>query len=241
MTDKIAVILYGPPGSGKGTQAKLLAEKLNLFPLDTGEYLRKILYDPKFKNDKKIQFEKKINEAGKLNSPAWVLNVVKKRVKELAKLDQSVVFSGSPRTWYEAFGSASPGLSAKMRDKKDKSLLQILEKLYGKNNIFTFILQIPEKETLKRNSKRSVCSVCRASLMAFASDFKICPFCGGKIEYRKDDKKEIIIERLKEYRERTKPIFNELKKKKYRVVEIDGTPAPYKIHQKLLSYLTRNK
>ena len=78
----IAVIIYGPPGSGKGTQAQLLAEKFDLIHLDSGRYLREILYNPKFKKNKIIQRERKINEAGKLNTPSWVLKIIGERVEK---------------------------------------------------------------------------------------------------------------------------------------------------------------
>ena len=65
---------------------------------------------------------------------------------------------------------------------------------------------------------------------------KNCPLCGDKIEHRSDDKKEIIVERLKEYRQMTLPVIKELEKRKYKVIKIDGTPAPYKIFNKILTY-----
>lgn len=221
----IAVIFYGPPGSGKGTQAKLLSDKLNLFLFDTGDYLRKIFSDSKFKGDKELQKEKKLYDSGKLVSLEWVLKIVSKKVKELSKLDQSVVFSGSARSLYEAFG-----------DKKRQGLIRLLEGIYGRKNLFIFYLDIPEKETIKRNSKRAVCPTCKNSLLAFASGLRNCPICGDKIVRRSDDKKEVIGRRLREYKEMTYPVINELKKRGYKVVKIDGTPAPYKIFQKILEH-----
>ncbi len=226
MNNKIAVIMYGPQGAGKGTQAELLANKFNLYHFDTGDFLRKLLYDSKNKNNKEIRKERKINESGNLNTPRFVLNAVKKRTQELAKLGQSLVYSGSPRTWFEAFG-----------DDKNKGLFTVLEKIYNRKNIYIFILKISEKESIKRTISRFMCSVCGTPLMAFYKSARFCPFCGGKIKQRKDDNLASIIERLKEYRERTQPIFKEFKKRKFKVIELGGAPAPYKIHQKILSYL----
>lgn len=221
-----AIILYGPPGSGKGTQAKLLAEKSGFFHLDTGEYLRKILHDPNLRKNKTILEERKLNDSGKLNTPSWVLKIIGQRVREIAKLKQSIVLSGSPRTVFEALG-----------DSKNKGMVKILEQAYGKKNIFVFLLSIPPGVSLKRNGKRSSCSVCKTVLLAKYGNLKSCPFCGGEIERRRDDKKEIILTRLEEYRARTLPIINELKRKKYRIIKISGLPAPYKIHKKITSYL----
>lgn len=235
MRGKSAIILYGPPGSGKGTQAILLEDNLGFYHFDTGRYLRQALYDSKNKNNKEIQNERKLNESGKLNSPKWVLKIVSQKTKDLSKTGHSIVFSGSPRTIFETFGS-----------KKQKGLIDLLIKEFGKNNIFIFLLKIPEQETIRRNSNRRICSVCGVPLLSSicinprSNPYKSatrCPFCGGKILKRKDDDKNTITKRLREFKERTLPIINELKKKKNRVIEIDGTPPPYKIHQKIISYL----
>jgi len=233
-SNKIGVIIFGPQGSGKGTQAKLLADKFDFFRFDSGGYLRKILYDPKFQKNKIIQRERKLNEAGKLNTELWLTKIVNKRFKELIRLGQSIVTEGFPRTIFEAFG-----------DKKIEGAIDIFKKGYGKNNIFIFLLDIPKKESIKRITQRFTCSVCKALLLSSKLlrlgriKFKICPFCGGKIVHRVDDNEKAILTRLKEYKERTEPIFRELKKRKYKIYKINGAPMPYKIHEKIVSYLPR--
>ncbi len=222
--EKIAVVFYGPPGSGKGTQAQLLADKLHLFHFDTGDYLRKLLHNPKFKNDPMIQKERKLNESGKLNTPAWILQVLLKQVGELAKLGQSVVFSGSPRNVYEAFG-----------DETHEGLLNFLSKKYGKKNIHIFFLEIPDETTIQRNTHRTICSVCKTPLLATYKQ-KSCPFCGGAVEHRVDDSASIITQRIKEYHARTEPVIAESMKRGYNVVKLDGTPAPYRIHETIMEY-----
>ncbi|MEK7593319.1 MAG: nucleoside monophosphate kinase [Patescibacteria group bacterium] len=224
----IAIIIFGPPGSGKGTQAQLLAEKLNLVHFDSGSYLRQVYYNPKYKKNKIVQKEKRLSESGKLNTPEWVLRIITDKTKKIEKLNESVIFSGSPRTLFEAFG-----------DKKHKGLMKILEGFYGKKNIRVFILNISEKESIRRNSKRIICSICRTPMLSQMSNagcqMSNCPFCAGPLKSRFDDKKEIIIERLKEYQMRTFPIIKELKKKKYKVIGINGRQLPYKIHKKIMS------
>lgn len=241
MKQKIAVIIYGPPGSGKGTQAKLLSEKLNFFHFDTGDFLRNIFYGSMKidVNKKEFEKEKKLNESGKLNTTSWILKIVSDKVKSIPELGHSVILSGSPRTLYEAFG-----------DKTNNGLFHLLTEKYGKKNIFNLVLEIPERESIKRNSHRIVCSVCKTPLLGQMSNVKCspygrspvgrqmsaCPFCGGKLKHRKDDKKEVIIGRLKEYRAMTEPIFKELKKRKFKIFKINGISAPYKVHEKILNY-----
>lgn len=228
------MIFFGPQGSGKGTQAKLLADKFDLFHFDTGDYLRKILYDPKLQKNKIIQRERKINEAGELNTESWVTKIVSQRFKELIKLGQSIVTEGFPRTVFEAFG-----------DKKRQGAIDIFEKGYGKNNMFVFVLEIPQKESIKRTTQRFICSTCKTLLLspkfqAKNFKFKMCPFCGGKIVHRVDDNEKAILMRLKEYKERTEPIFKELEKRKYKIRKIDGTPMPYKIHQMIYQKIEKS-
>jgi len=228
---KAAVIIIGPPGSGKGTQAELLAKKLSFFNFDTGQYLRSVLHDPKFKNNKTIQKERKLNDAGTLNTPFWVLDIVKKRVNEIAALGQGVVFSGSPRTFYEAFGYEQ----GKKPNKVMEGLLAVLNREYGRKNVYIFNFTLSAEGSIKRNSARSSCLVCGNPFMAGEIKSGSCPFCGGKIIKRKDDKKEVILHRLNQYKERTMPILDEMKKQGFKIFKIDASPLPYKIHQVILA------
>lgn len=226
----IAVIIYGPPGSGKGTQAQLLAEKFDLMHLDSGRYIREILYNPKFRKNKIIQREKKINEAGKLNTPSWVLKIIGERAEKIGGLGKGIIFSGSPRTLYEVMG-----------DKKRRGLIEILEKIYKNKNVFIFKINISEKQTIERNANRLICSVCRNPILGQKSIIGCkllkCALCGAKLKRRFDDRKEVISTRLKEYRERTLPIILFLKKRNYKITEVDGSPLPYKIHRRITSYV----
>ena len=224
----IAIIIIGPPGSGKGTQAELLAKNSGLIHLDTGVYLEQVVYNSQFKNNKKIQRERKLFETGKLLTPSWVLEIVSQKIKELAKAKVGVVLSGSPRTLYEVIG-----------DKNHLGVIKILEINYGKKNIFIFELKIPSIVSIKRNSGRLLCSVCGIPILSQASknSSKNCPFCGGKLRKRVLDKPEIIKIRLKEYESRTKPIIEELKKRNYKIAAINGTPLPYKVHKKIIGFL----
>jgi adenylate kinase len=226
---KIAIIMYGPPGSGKGTQAKLLADKFGLIHFDTGKYIEQVVHDPANRKDKIIQRERKLFDSGILCTPDWVLKIVGEKTEKLAEAGFGVVFSGSPRTFYEAFG-----------DKKQEGLIDVLEKHYGKKNIFIFNVDISAQNSIKRNGNRLLCSVCGTQLMATFKDvakLKTCPFCGGKLYRRTLDKPETIKIRLKEYRERTLPIAAELKKRGYKIIRINGEPTPEKIHKKIVSLL----
>ena len=214
--EKIAVAFYGLPGSGKGTQANLTANTFGLVNFDTGRYLESLWYDPKRQKDPIVQREKKLFESGKLSTPSFVLNEVARAVTKIAKKGHGVVFSGSPRTMPEA-----------------ETLVPLLEKLYGKNKVHFFLLDVDAKDSLKRNSKRLLCTACRTPLLVLyypSKNPKFCPICGGSLYKRTLDNPTIIPKRIVEYRERTEPILAFLKKSGHKVTKVDGRPAPYKVY-----------
>ena len=216
-----AIIIYGPPGAGKGTQADLMANHFGFVHFDTGKYLESLIYNPEYKNNPTIRRERRFFEDGKLMTPSWVLAMVSKRTKEIARADLGIDFSGSPRTVYEA-----------------KKLIPILEKLYGRKNIAFFVIQVSPSVSIKRNSHRLVCSVCESPLLFLPETSKFtvkskCPSCGGSLFKRTLDKPEIIKRRIVEYELRTKPIFSEIKRMGYKVNGITGQALPFQVFQKI--------
>ncbi len=73
---KRAVIIYGPPGSGKGTQAELLAKIYGFVHFDTGRYIENFLRAPGWQKNLVLRRERKLFDTGKLLSPPWVLKIV---------------------------------------------------------------------------------------------------------------------------------------------------------------------
>lgn len=220
---KTAVIIFGPPGGGKGTQANLVANKLGLTHFDAGRFFESLIYDQKRQKDPIIRRERKLFEGGKLMTPGFVLKEVARHVKVVAGAGWGIVFSGSLRTPGEAHG-----------------LLPVIEKLYGRKNIFVFALKVPPEASIKRNSNRLICRICGAPLLTSyypSKNPKHCPVCGGPLYRRTLDKPEVIKVRLHEYHKRTEPIFKLIKKLGYPVREIDGRPAPYKVFNKIYGYL----
>ena len=218
-----AIIIYGPPGGGKGTQSELLVKKHNLVNFDTGSYIESVVHDPKNKNSKEIQAERKLFDTGILNTPSWVLGVVKDSVGRIADAGFGVVLSGSPRTLYEAFG-----------DDKTEGLLEFLEKKFGKKNMIIIELVLPEKHSVVRNSTRLLCSLCRLSVLGVSyKNAKVCPFCGSKLFKRTLDKADVIQQRLEQYRMRTQPIFKEMKKRGIKIIKVNAAPMPAKVFESI--------
>src|SRR5216684_407270 len=80
---KIVVMLYGPPGSGKGTQANLIADKLDLVHFDTGKFLEAAVHDPKRQKEKIIQRERKLFDSGILMTPSFVTKEVQRHARRI--------------------------------------------------------------------------------------------------------------------------------------------------------------
>ncbi|MGC9611007.1 MAG: nucleoside monophosphate kinase [Minisyncoccia bacterium] len=216
---KQAVIIYGPPGSGKGTQAELLARKYNFIHFDTGRYGESILYAPGALKDPILRRERKNFDTGVLFTPSWTLRMVSDATRRIAAAGWNIVYSGSPRTAFEAFG-----------DKKQKGLTALLSKLYGKRNVKIIFLQIRGGTTLKRNGARFVCSVCGLPKLARSKESR-CAFCSGLLRERSLDDPKVISVRLKEYENRTFPIISKMKKRGFKVVRVNGEPLPYKVFE----------
>jgi len=222
------IMLYGPPGSGKGTQANLLAGKLGIMHFDTGKHLEQLVHDPGQQKNPKIRQAKKIFDSGALVDPAFVLEVTANKSKEVSNAGFGLAFSGSPRTVFEAFG-----------DKTHKGLISLLEKEYGKKNVVPIFLKIDPKISILRNSKRMVCSICGTAILYSdaAHQHKTCPLCGGELRRRTVDNPKVFETRITEYEKRTFPILAGLKKRGYKIISIDGKPMPYIVFANILKRL----
>lgn len=224
---KSAVIIYGPPGSGKSTQARLVADAFGLIFFDTGKYIEAALYDPKNARNPIFTRERKNFEAGLLCTPSWVLKIVTAQMQRIVSAGYGVVLSASPRTIYEAFG-----------DKNSHGLFALFERGYGKKGIFIFELRIVPSSSLKRNSLRKICSVCGTPLLGEPSKkLKQCPFCGGKLYTRTLDRPKVIKARLLEFKKRTMPIFKRLKAQGFKIHKIDGEAPPHKVFSAIKRWL----
>lgn len=142
MEKSIVVFVLGRPGAGKDTQADILSEKLNLIRVSTSDLLKSKLYGILGAKDPKIQKEREIFESGKLNTPSWVLGVVKEFVSKMAEKDfedkRGLIFSGSPRTLYES-----------------ENLLPFLADIFGKSNMLPIFLDVPESVGIERIEERN--------------------------------------------------------------------------------------
>lgn len=230
---KIAVMVFGPPGSGKGTQADLIADHYDLIHFDTGKVIERTVHNPRNAGDPVIRREKENFDTGILCTPEWVLMLVGEKIKEIAGHgDKGLVFSGSPRTIYETEGD---------KEKNTPGIISFLEKIFDKENIFALRLDISEKSSIFRNSHRRVCAACQKPLLYIPENERLthCSICGGKIVTRTLDTPETIKVRLEEYKNRTKPIFDYIERRSILIISIDGEPTPSIVTQSIFKEIDK--
>ncbi len=227
---KKVIFLFGQPGAGKGVQAELLSEYLGYYHFESSNIIescfKKESPEKVFTIDGKdyrVADEIKKWETGELSSPPFVVNLMMEKIKDLEKEDKSIIFSGSPRTVYEA-----------------EKEIPLLKDLYGAENLTFFLLEITPETTIFRNSHRRICELMRHSILFSeeTENLTLCPLDGSKIIRRKSlDDPETIKKRLKVFQEQTFPVIEFVKKAGIRVHTINGENSPAQVHEEILNIL----
>lgn len=209
------VFVFGPPGSGKSTQADFIAERYGAVHFNTGEVLRGIFHDPKNADDAKIRAERGVQDSGRLVDPTWVREIVVAEVERLKNAGKSIVFSGSPRTLIEA----------------DFELPKFQE--WFPERIFLVVLKIAEVTTIFRNSHRKVCVSCGEIIPwnLESQKYVACPHCGGGLDTRPDDEPDVIRRRLQVYKTQIAPVIHYFAVHGISPIDVDGEGTPDEVSQ----------
>ena len=195
------IILFGPPGAGKGTQAQRLVDNHNYFQISTGDLLRN---EAKKKTDLGIEIETLISK-GDFVSDDIVNKLLKSSISEL-KENQSIIFDGYPRTISQA-----------------KNLKNILSE-FDRQIDYIISLQVSREIIEKRIIGRLTCEKCNTTLNEYFDKDKIKDLqCNGKyLVKRKDDNLETLLNRYDKYMETTKPVLDFMSKESH-IDEVDGS------------------
>lgn len=189
------IVLLGGPGSGKGTQAKKLIDKLNVPQISTGDIFRAALKEGTPMGLKAKTFMDK----GELVPDDVVIGVVEERLTK-PDLDKGYMLDGFPRTLAQA-------------EALDKILVG-----QGKSIDHAILVDVPDEELVKRLSGRRTCrnSACGKMFHVIFNPSKkegVCDACGSELYQRDDDSELTIRERLTVYNNQTAPLVDYYEKK----------------------------
>ena len=213
------IVLLGPPGAGKGTQAKSISNRYSIPHISTGDIFRKNISE----NTPLGVEAKSYMDNGQLVPDEVTINMVKERLKE-DDCKNGYLLDGFPRTVSQAEALES------FLNERNESLNTAL------------LIDVPTDFILERMTGRRVCPSCGASYhIKFnpAVDGK-CGLCGTEVVQRKDDTEETVKERLDVYKEQTQPLIDFYKEKELLSV-VDGTKAINEVFENICDVLVKTK
>ena len=210
------IVLFGAPGVGKGTQAKILSSKLNIPHISTGDILREAVKDETELGKK----AKEIMNRGDLVPDDIMIGIIKER---LAKDDckNGFILDGFPRTDIQA-----------------KALDNLLNELHI-NDLSIVNITANDDEIVKRLNNRRACKVCGMIFTLEEIEGKNkCPNCGAENSFylRDDDKEQVIRNRLKVFRENTEPVLKYYNNSR-NVISVNGIGNIEQINETILKAL----
>lgn len=210
------LILLGPPGAGKGTQAKMLTEEFSIPQISTGDILRAAVKDGTAMGLK----AKEYMDAGGLVPDEVVVGIVRDRLQE-ADCNNGFILDGFPRTVAQA-------------DALQASLQQM-----GKDLDRVISLDVDAEALVERLTGRRTCKDCgRGYHVTFdpSREEGKCDACGGTLFQRDDDQEETIRKRLQVYADQTSPLISYYRKADV-LLELDGMRPIPEVQKKMLSLL----
>lgn len=210
------VVLLGPPGAGKGTQAKLLQEKFSACQISTGDILRKAVAERTPLGTLAAQYI----ERGALVPDDVIVGLVAERLKE-KDCETGFILDGFPRTIPQA-----------------ESLDAILKEMRLSLNR-ALSVQVPRSVIIERLAGRRSCRQCGALAHVVFSPPKnegVCDRCGGELYQRQDDQEETVAHRLQVYEQQTAPLIDYYRRRNL-LREVDGVGTVDEIRARVLQAL----
>lgn len=217
---KHVIILLGKSGSGKGTQADLLAEKFGFSHLVSGDLLRNRAKKTDF-TGKKLA---KILLTGGLAPTAVIFKLWLDKVEALKnnKKTKGIIMDGNPRKIKEAY------------------LIDEVFDWYSWKNVKAILIDISDREAALRLGKRRICQNKKCGkIIPFVGEFKNikkCPKCGEKLVLRNDDNPESVQKRLKWFKTEVQPIVD-FYEKTGRLSKINGEGTIDEVFEEILKAL----
>ncbi len=212
------LVFLGPPGSGKGTQAVKLAQKLNIVHLSTGDILRNAVNDGSQLGKEAETYMKN----GELVPDHLLVGLIESRLAA-GELKDGFILDGFPRTVPQA---------------------KSLKEMFVKNGVSleaAVLFQVGDDEIVRRLSGRWFCPKCQATYNYPTNVPKqegVCDHDGAQLQRRPDDEESVVRNRLEVYRRQTKPI-EDFYRNESLLTEIEAEGSPEEVFQALLQEVSK--
>jgi len=210
------VVILGAPGAGKGTQADILSQQMNLPHIASGDLFRQALQE---KTEVGL-LAKSYMDKGELVPDEITIRMILERIDK-PDCASGCLFDGFPRTLHQA---------------------EVLDKAFkeqGKSIDKAIYIEVPSEELVKRLSGRWLCRNCQTPYHAISSPPKVpgkCDKCGGELYQRSDDKEETVKERLKVFFAQTVPILDYYEKQN-KLARVNGNLGIQGVASEIISVL----
>jgi adenylate kinase len=202
------LVMLGPPGAGKGTQAERFAQSHGVPKISTGDILREAVADETALG----RAAKQVMDAGRLVGDEIMVAIVRERLGR-ADAKAGFVLDGFPRTVPQAVA---------------------LDEMLGAKPLVVVDIVVPEETLVRRLASRRMCEVCGHSALP---EEQGCSECGGALVVRVDDGAGVVLERLRVYTEQTAPIV-EFYRGRPNFRAIDGTRTPEEVQDAICAAVT---
>jgi len=213
-----ALIFLGPPGAGKGTQAREVSRHFSIPQISTGDMLREAA-----RNQTPLGLAAKAKmEAGELVPDEIVCGIVEERISQ-PDCRRGFILDGFPRTLAQA------------------EFVDRMLRAKGKGEPLVIDIKVDEDLLLKRLTGRRICPLCGEIYNVYFNPPKVDGLCdkdGGKLWQRPDDEEDAIRQRLVEYEMQTRPLIDYYRKKGL-LKEVDGNREPESITKELIDFLEK--
>jgi adenylate kinase len=209
------LVLLGPPGAGKGTQAEPVARRLEIPKIATGDVLRAAVRE----GTEMGKAAQRYMDRGEL-VPDEVILAIMKETFARPEMARGVILDGVVRTVPQAEG-----------------LERVLGEL-GRQVDAVLLFEVPDDELVRRLSGRTICERCQTPFTGREPGTP-CPKCGGRLVRRKDDEPDAVRRRLQVYRDQTAPVIDWYRTHETPLIAVNALGSPDEVTERVVRALPK--